>query len=104
MRMTSDERAALERIAFAAGVTSSFLIKRALGIGARADEADVSAPMLRRVVIERKDGGGFKLVRERDENGETFHVRTLVEAFATVLAAYLPCGTPRVWPTRKAAA
>jgi hypothetical protein len=48
------------------------------------------------VTIERLDDGCWKLVRERDENGETFVCEDLVEAFQTVRAAYAPDGRP--WP------
>jgi hypothetical protein len=58
----------------------------------------MSATLLRRVTIERLDNGGWKLVRERDDNGETFHVDDLLDAFDTVSAAYRPDGTPRPWP------
>ena len=53
---------------------------------------------LRRVTMERQPDGRWKLVRERDENGETFYVDDLHDAFDTVLAAYRPDGTPREWP------
>jgi hypothetical protein len=54
----------------------------------------VTEPLLRRVTIERLDDGRWKLVRERDENGETFMCEDLVEAFQTVRAAYAPDGRP----------
>lgn len=54
----------------------------------------MTAP-LRRVTIERLNSGGWKLVRERDGTGETFHVDDLHDAIECVLAAYRPDGTPR---------
>lgn len=58
---------------------------------------------LRKVTIERQDDGTWKLVRERDAtpeqprgNGETFlGVVDLERAFSTILAAYMPDGSPR---------
>lgn len=50
---------------------------------------------LRRLTIERQASGRWTLVRERLENGETFDVEDLIEAFATVRAAYWPDGQPR---------
>ncbi len=58
----------------------------------------MTQPLLRRVTIERLDDGRWKLVRERDENGETFMCSDLIEAFQTVRAAYLANGEARPWP------
>lgn len=63
-----------------------------------ASEGGVRATTLRRVTIERQDRGGWKLLRERDETGETFHCDDLHDAFDCVLDAYRPDGTPRGAP------
>jgi hypothetical protein len=49
------------------------------------------------VVVERLPNGRWKLVRERDESGETFVCDDLLECWETVDAAYRPDGTPREW-------
>lgn len=103
MRVTAGERSALERTARAVGLMPAAVIKEALGLSSCGEPA-ADAPKLRRVVIERDEAGRFRVVRERDAGGETFIARNLVEAFAFVLAAYLPCGTQRAWGGRKVAA
>lgn len=58
--------------------------------------------MLRRVIIERQPSGRWKVVRERDETGETIDCDDLNEALDVVIRVYRPDGTPRKWPSEKA--
>lgn len=53
---------------------------------------------LKRFTAEKQPDGMWKLVRERDDGGETFRCDDLHEVLETVLAAYYPDGTPRPWP------
>ncbi len=53
---------------------------------------------LKRVTMDKLPDGRWKLVRERETDGESFEVDDLHDAIDAVLAAYYPDGTPRPWP------
>ncbi len=67
-----------------------------LGLPCPAPSASQDEPRLRRVIITRRDDDLWDVVRERDENGETFKgLRSLEHCFDAVRDVYASDGEVR---------
>ncbi len=99
MRVTENERFELALFATDQGFGSvaeaiKHVVRSRLACFQKRTDVPTSR-LLRRITIERVAVDRWKVLRERDETGETFYATDLLDAFDYVSAAYWPNGEPR---------